>query len=171
MTKFLKFKTRSNGIVLMSANQNSQIYSNGASDGYQRVYFSPGWNQTITLIYQGPYYFSGTETGTTTNRLIDSSADFVAAGVQPGDYVISLTGNLGANSFPVVSVISPTELSFASWTPVAGALYSIYRPSEALKIMDSFTDAISEALSTKWTEPIIDVELPSGLAISHYNYS
>lgn len=170
MTKFLRFKTVSeDGIVLMSANQNSQIYSNGASDDYQRVYFSPGWNQQVTLIYQGPYYFSGTETGTTPNRLIDSSADFVAAGVQPGDYVQSLVGS--KNRAVVVSVISPTELSFASWTPVSGGAYSIYTTSDALKIMDSFTDAISEAFSSKWTEPIIDVKLPSGLTIVEYDFA
>ena len=169
MTKFLRFKTVSeSGTVLMSASQNSQIFSNGASDNYQRVYFSPGWNKSIMLLYKGPYYFSGTETSTTANRLIDANADFVAAGVQPGDYVESLTGNKIIS--PVVSVISPTELSFASWTPVSGGLYSIYRPSDALKIMDSFTDAISEAFSTKWTEPITDVELPSGVKIVVYGF-
>lgn len=170
MIKFLKFPTISeSGTMLMSANQNSQIYSNGAGDNYQRVLFSPGWNQSVEIFYEGPFYFSGAETGTTSNRLIDSSADFVAAGVQPGDYVQSLEGS--KSTAVVVSVISATELSFASWTPVAGASYSIYSPSDALKIMDSFTDAISEAFSSKWTEPVVDVDLPSGLKITGYNFS
>lgn len=170
MTKFLRFPTISDsGTMLMSANQNSQIYSTGTSDEYKKLVLTPGWNQTVEILYEGPFYFSGAETGTTSNRLIDSSADFVAAGVQPGDYVKSLEGN--KLTAVVVSVISATELSFASWTPVAGASYSIYSPSGALKVLTAFTDAIDKAFSSKWTEPVVDVDLPSGAKITSYSFS
>lgn len=170
MIKFLKFPTISDsGTMLLSSSLNSQIYSTGTSDDYKKLVLTPGWNQTVEILYEGPFYFSGAETGTTSNRLIDSSADFVAAGVQPGDYVKSLEGN--KLTAVVVSVISATELSFASWTPVAGALYSIYSPSGALKVLTAFTDAIDKALSTKWTEPVVDVNLPSGAKITSYSFS
>jgi len=149
MTKFLRFPTiGDSGTMLLRANHNSQVLSTGTSNAYTVLSLTPGWNQAIQITYEGPYYFSGAETGTTSNRLIDSSADFVAAGVQPGDYV--------------VSVVSATELELNSWTPVAGALYSIYSPSGSLKLLTAFTDAINKAFSTKWTEPIVDVDLPSG---------
>lgn len=170
MIKFLKFPTISDsGTMLLSASLNSQIYSTGTSNDYTRLILTPGWNQSIEISYEGPFYFSGAETGTTPNRLIDSSADFVAAGVQPGDYVKSLEGN--KVTAVVVSVVSATELSFASWTPVAGASYSIYSPSGALKVLTAFTDAIDKALSTKWTEPVAEVDLPSGAKITGYSFS
>ena len=170
MTKFLRFPTISNsGTMLLSASHNSQIYSTGTSDEYTKLIFSPGWNVSITIIYKGPYYLSGAETGTTSNRLIDASADFVAAGVQPGDYVKSLEGN--KNTATVVSVVSATELQLNSWTPVSGASYSIYSPSGSLKVLTAFIDAIEKAFSTKWTEPIVDVDLPAGVIITSYSYS
>jgi len=170
MTKFLRFPTiGDSGTMLLSANHNSQVLSTGTSNAYTVLSLTPGWNQAIQITYEGPYYFSGAETGTTSNRLIDSSADFVAAGVQPGDYVKSLVG--GKNTATVVSVVSATELELNSWTPVAGALYSIYSPSGSLKLLTAFTDAINKAFSTKWTEPIVDVDLPSGVKITGYSYN
>ena len=172
MTKFLRLPTISeSGTMLLSASQSSQIYSNGTSDSffeYKKLILTPGVNMDIEIYYEGPYYFSGTETGTTTGKLIDSSADFVAAGVQPGDYVKSLEGD--KNTAEVVSVVSATELAMSFWNPVSGASYGIYSPSGALKIVTAFTDAINKAFSTKWTEPIIDVDLPSGVRITGYSY-
>jgi len=170
MTKFLRFPTISeSGTMLLSASHNSQIYSTGTDNVYTVLSLTPGWNQTIQINYEGPFYFSGTETGTTTNRLIDSSADFIAAGVQPGDYVKSLEGNKSTTD--VASVVSATELAFSNWTPVSGASYAIYSPSGSLKVLTAFTDAINKAFSTKWTEPIVDVDLPSGVKIIDYNYN
>jgi len=172
MTKFLRLPTISvNGTMLLSASQSSQIYSTGTSDEYKKLVLTPGLNVDIEISYEGPYYFSGTETGTTTDKLIDSSADFVAAGVQPGDYVKSLEGNKATAQ--VVSVVSATELDLqvGAWTPVSGASYSIYSPSGSLKVLTAFTDAINKAFSTKWTEPIVDVDLPSGARITAYSYN
>ena len=169
MTKFLRFPTISEkGTMLLSANHSSQIYSTGPSDNYTKFVLAPGWNVDVEIYYEGPFYFSGAETGTTTNKLIDSSADFVAAGVQTGDYVKSLEGD--KLSAQVVSVVSATELAMNFWNPVSGASYGIYSPSGALKIVTAFTDAINKAFSTKWTEPIIDVDLPSGVRITDYSY-
>ena len=171
MTKFLRFPTISEkGTMLLSANHSSQIYSTGPSDVYTKFILTPGWNVDVEISYEGPFYFSGAETGTTTHKLIDSSADFVAAGVQPGDYVKSLEGNKATAQ--VVSVVSATELDLqvGAWTPVSGASYGIYSPSGDLKIVTAFTDAINKAFSTKWTEPIIDVDLPSGVRITGYSY-
>lgn len=170
MIKFLKFPTTSeSGTMLLSASKNSQIFSTGTSNEYTVINLTPGWNQSLSITYEGPFYFSGAETGTTANRLIDSSADFVAAGVQPGDYVKSLEGNKSTAS--VVSVVSATELELTAWTPVSGAEYSIYTPSDSLKVLTAFTDAIEEAFSTKWTEPIVDVDLPEGARITGYSFS
>jgi len=170
MTKFLRFPTISDsGTMLLSASHNSQIFSTGTSDEYRALIFTPGWNQTIQINYEGPYYLSGEETGTTLDRVIDANADFVAAGVQPGDYVKSLEG--GKNVGIVSSVVSATELQLAAWSPNLGASYSIYSPSDSLKVLTAFTDAIEKAFSTKWTEPIVDVDLPEGARITGYSYS
>jgi hypothetical protein len=170
MIKFFRFPTiTDSGTMLLSANQSSQIYSTGYSDDYTKFILTPGWNQSIEISYEGPFYFSGTETGTTSNRLIDSSADFVAAGVQPGDIVKSLEGNKATSQ--IISVVSATELEMLFWNPVSGASYGIYSPSGSLKVVTAFTDAMNKAFSTKWTKPVVDVDLPSGARITGYNFS
>jgi len=108
-------------------------------------------------------YFTGRTadfTGTTTtfapsangsNLLIDSSATFITDGVKKGD-IVQDVGPITT----VVSVDSETQITLAD--------YNIGTVAQNYKIWSDFNapvtfiqNAIAEALQSKWTEPIYEV--------------
>ena len=108
-------------------------------------------------------FFSGRTadvTGTTTtfapspngsNLLIDSSATFITDGVKKGDIV-----EANAPFTTVVSVDSETQITLADYNiGTAAQGYGIY--SDFNEPVRFIQNAIADALSSKWTEPIYEV--------------
>ena len=99
-------------------------------------------------------------TGTTTtfapspngsNLLIDSSATFITDGVKKGDIV-----EANAPFTTVVSVDSETQITLADYNiGTAAQGYGIY--SDFNEPVRFIQNAIADALSSKWTEPIYEV--------------
>jgi hypothetical protein len=93
----------------------------------------------------GPIVARGEVTSEDTNKLIDTNADFVAAGLQPGDVVKNLsTGGETA----VVSIDSPTQLTLKAETMYANQLYSILTASDAKKPLEWLTGKWEETLNS-----------------------
>ncbi len=103
-------------------------------------------------------------TGTTTtfapspngsNLLIDSSATFITDGVKKGD-VVQLSSPFGLLYPTVVSVDSETQITLADYNiDTAAQSYGIY--SDYNEPVRFIQNAIADALSSKWTEPIYEV--------------
>lgn len=93
----------------------------------------------------GPIVARGEVTSENTNKLIDTNADFVAAGVQPGDFVKNLSNE---NESTVVSIDSPTQLTLKAQAMFANQLYSIITASDAKKPLEWFTGKWEEALNS-----------------------
>lgn len=93
----------------------------------------------------GPNVAKGEVTSEDTDKLIDTNADFVAAGVQPGDFVKNLSNG---NESTVVSIDSPTQLTLKAQTMFANQLYSIITASDAKKPLEWFTGKWEEALNS-----------------------
>ena len=87
----------------------------------------------------------------TSNLLIDSSATFITDGVKKGD-VVQGVGNLTT----VVSVDSETQITLADYNILTVAQnYGIW--SDFSEPVTFIQNAIADALSSKWTEPIYEV--------------
>ena len=93
----------------------------------------------------GPIVARGEVTSEDTNKLIDTNADFVAAGVQPGDFVKNLSNE---NESTVVSIDSPTQLTLKAETMYANQLYSILTASDAKKPLEWLTGKWEETLNS-----------------------
>lgn len=91
----------------------------------------------------GPIVARGEVTSEDTNKLIDTNADFVAAGLQPGDVVTNISNQ---NQSAVVSIDSPTQLTLKTEAMFANQLYSIVTASDAKKPL--------EWLMGKWEETL-----------------
>ena len=87
----------------------------------------------------------------TSNLLIDSSATFITDGVKKGDIVQGL-----ADFTTVVSVDSETQITLADYNIGTSAQgYEIW--SDYNEPVRFIQNAIADALSSKWTEPIYEV--------------
>lgn len=93
----------------------------------------------------GPIVARGEVTSEDTNKLIDTNADFVAAGLQPGDVVKNLSN--GEES-TIVSIDSPTQLTLKAETMFANQLYSILTASDAKKPLEWLTGKWEETLNS-----------------------
>ena len=89
--------------------------------------------------------------GYTSNLLIDSSATFITDGVKKGDYV-----SLNGNPSEVISVDSETQIAMADYiVPSTPSPYEVWSDYSAPATF--MQNAIEEALQSKWTEPIYEV--------------
>ena len=81
-------------------------------------------NATAYYIYMPEYTVrqAGTADGTGTDYLIDSTVNFMTAGVKIGDYAYDITGG----STTTVTSVSPTQLGVASDIFLGGDAYLIY---------------------------------------------
>lgn len=158
--KFLRLNAAGQGDVLISADTISPFSTThdvettvSASVGYQ--------NLDVSVSYNSPSVAVGTNTSVTSNKLIDSSATFITDGVSVGDKVANLRAKQMGT---VVSVDSETELTLDfNRFPTLNELYNIYTPDWEMERV--LTDGIQKAVSTKWREAIVDVEVPSGITI------
>jgi hypothetical protein len=156
--KFLKFNTSSQGIVYVSADSIENIKTD---PNVQSINLNTGWNRQYTLYYQTPPNAEGTSTSVVANKLVDSAADFIAAGVSVGDKVVVVNGG----SATVTAVDSATQLSLDSDPFTATGLeYDVWTPSYA--VQKALVDGIQKAISSKWRDAVIDLEVPSGFILT-----
>ena len=87
----------------------------------------------------------GVTTGYSNGKLIDTNADFVAAGVQVGDTVTNKqNGNVGL----VTAIDSPTQLSVVANFSAPGLFYEIIPFSDFSKPAEWLQNALEEALDS-----------------------
>lgn len=94
------------------------ILYNRTKGDYGRIASSTGNSAPATMVGKG----SGTTTATTTDKLVDSGADFVTAGVQVGDRVQNLTD---VTETTVAAVDSATQLEVDDDIFTSGESYRI----------------------------------------------
>ena len=164
--KFLRFQTKDRGPFLLSANYFGKVYTvndfNTNLVPYQTIRIDYAWNQNNTTINYGDDIITGTTTAYDAGNpqiVTDTSADFVAAGVQVGDIFREKTNTLG-KAF-VISVDSPTQLTLGREGVLvgSGADYSIYRPDLALSLQKAINDALAKLYSNKNTDNIVDIDI------------
>ena len=80
-------------------------------------------SDTIPIPTIGITPVSGTTTGTTTDKLVDSNANFILADLRVGDIVYNTTNNTVAT---VTSVDGETELLLSANIMATGQTYTIY---------------------------------------------
>lgn len=156
MEKFLKISNPvvTGGFQLVNINKLMDCKVNGTTSLILKYYNKSGSTQ---LNFSGR---TADVTGTTTtfapvdyhsNLLIDSSATFVTDGVKKGDIVV--TGSLNSE---VISVDSETQITLSQYAILATAqTYDIW--SDYNEPATFMQNAIEEALQSKWTEPIYEV--------------
>ena len=96
-------------------------------------------------------------------RVIDSSADFIAAGVKPGDYVV----REGTSVASVVSVDSATQLTLSKGLfNDSTHTYSIYDNETYNTIPNFFEGPVLDAVRSKWNEVVLDTgDFPSNVTV------
>ena len=159
--KFLRFNAAGQGSILLSADTINTLYTN--NDWMSNLVGAVGYQNWQNFIYyDSPSVASGASTSVVTNKLVDSSATFITDGVSVGDIVSNLPSGFSYET--VVSVDSETELTLTGDIfTAANEAYNIYTPE--YKLEETLLDSIQKAVSTKWREAIIDVEVPEGITI------
>ena len=160
-SKFIRVNTEQ-GVVLISANNINSIGRSSYTDATYR----PGLNQTGNIVLLPEPRAFGVNTAIATDKLIDSSADFIAAGVQVGDRVENRTG--GGNAV-VTAIDSATQLSLdANNFGATNQAYEItFDPEENNDLQNNLKDAVLTVLSQKWTDVVIDLEVPEGKTVEY----
>ena len=156
--RFLRIET-ARGNALVSANIPNGFKTNESN--FKMVSYLKSWNQTRTIQYDPPAIAEGTSTSVVVNKLVDSIADFVAAGVSVGDIVTNPLGNQET----VTAIDSATQLSlsgnaFAS----TDIIYLVYSPDN-WDLESNLNDAMTTVFSQKWKDVVIDVEIPEGMIV------
>ena len=162
-TKFLRIKTE-RGNVLLSANVVNGFTTNNST--FRRVNYKIGWNQGKAVGYRITPIALGTSTSVVANKLVDSNADFIAAGVSVGD---TLTNFSVGGSGTVTAIDSATQLSLdTNLFPGANQAYEIddtvFRENN-YDIEKALKNSTTKVFSKKWDELVIDVETPERMIV------
>lgn len=112
--------------TLNTASGNVQLAHNGPNNGTQ-IIIADGtngyiWDSTYSTFYQIKQFSTGTTTGTTANKLVDSGATFVTDGVKAGVVVYNTTDSTQAT---VTAVDSETQLSVSADIFTSGEDYNV----------------------------------------------
>jgi len=119
--------------------------------------FNKGASAQIT--YVTPPVTSGTNTGFGIRTITDSTADFIAAGVKPGDTVYGDGPLTVSETSSVVSVDSATQLTLErTLYDATGQNYHIYKP-EVVRMNDFIQNSVLKLMSSKWTENVLELKL------------
>lgn len=156
--RFLRIET-ARGNALVSANIANGFRTD--DNTFSTVSYLKSWNQTKNINYDPPAIAEGFSTSVVTNKLVDSNADFVTAGVSVGDIVTNVLGNQET----VTAIDSATQLSlsgnaFAS----TDIIYLVYSPNN-WDLESNLNDAMTTVFSQKWKDVVIDVEIPEGMIV------
>ena len=159
--RFLRIET-TRGSALLSANiPNGFKTQESAPLPWTSVFYKKSWNQDRSIDYDPPAIAEGFSTSVVTNKLVDSNADFVAAGVSVGDIVDPVTGNEAT----VTAIDSATQLSLSdNIISSTDKIYSVYSPNN-WDLESNLNDAMTTVFSQKWRDVAIDVEIPEGIII------
>lgn len=167
--KFLKFNTAKEGDILLSADSIDAFETTDfqmiESQPMSYVSCNAGWQREYRIYYVRPSVAEGTNDTVLVGHLVDSTATFITDGVQPGDIVGD--GNSGAFT-TVVAVNSETEIQITdNIFGTTGQPYYIYL--DEYKMENAFVDGVQKAVSSKWREAIIDLEVPAGQTLIGVN--
>jgi len=161
-TKFLRFNTP-DGTQLISASVFPNFVLNKDIDNtYIRLLYLSGWNLFNYFKFYPKLLVESTSTSTVTNKIVDTNADFIAAGIQPGD----IAYEFAQARAKVVSVDSATEITLSGDIITGvGKIYGIYsyEDSTVNQFESNLRNAMPTVLSKKYTEVVIDPEVPEGI--------